>query len=60
MSTKACIRRDLRALEAHEFPIPSNAVVPTGTCRELAVEVAEIVPTRKKNYFPKKNLGSKH
>jgi len=48
------IRRGLRALEAHEFPMPSNIVVPAGTRRELASTMAEIVLPRKKIYFSQK------
>jgi len=44
----------LRALEVHEFPMPSNTVVPAETRRELVAEVAETMPPREKNYFPKK------
>jgi len=47
----------LRALEAREFPMPSNTVVPAGTHKELAVEVAETVPPWKKIYFPTKTIS---
>jgi len=35
--------------------MPSNIVVPTGTRRELASEVAETVPPWEKKYFQKIN-----
>jgi len=41
------IKRGLRALEACEFPMPSNTVVPIGMGRELTTEVAETVPPQK-------------
>jgi len=44
------IRRGLRALEAREFPMLSNTIVPTGMRRELVAEVAETVPPQKKIY----------
>jgi len=44
MMSRLAIRRGLRALEAREFLMPSNTVVPTRMCRELTAEVAEIVP----------------
>jgi len=44
-----CIRRGLRALEVREFRMPSNTAVPVETRRELATEVVETMPPRKKN-----------
>jgi len=58
------IRRSSRALEAHEFLMPSNIVVPIETRRELAAKVAKTVPPQKKLFSKRKEktkrIGSKH